>query len=65
MPQDVFQALDEIDYGFMRGRVEAEFASESGLATASPRVTKLITSARIQPHPDVEALYLPQKSCRG
>jgi hypothetical protein len=26
MPSDVFQALDEIDYGFMRDRVEAEFA---------------------------------------
>jgi DNA polymerase epsilon subunit 3 len=31
MPNDVFQALDEIDYGFMRDRVEAEFASEFSL----------------------------------
>ena len=27
MPADVFRALDETEYGFMRERVEAEFAS--------------------------------------
>lgn len=27
MPADVFRALDDIEYGFMRERVEAEFAS--------------------------------------
>ena len=27
MPADVFKALDEIEYGFMRERLEAEFAS--------------------------------------
>ncbi|AEO54129.1 hypothetical protein MYCTH_36377, partial [Thermothelomyces thermophilus ATCC 42464] len=27
MPADVFSALDEIEYGFMRERLEAEFAS--------------------------------------
>jgi len=27
MPADVFAALDEIEYGFMRERLEAEFAS--------------------------------------
>lgn len=27
MPADVFRALDEIELGFMRERVEAEFAS--------------------------------------
>ncbi|KAB5580650.1 histone-fold-containing protein [Coniochaeta sp. 2T2.1] len=29
MPADVFRALDDIEYGFMRERLEAEFASES------------------------------------
>ena len=29
MPPDVFRALDEIEFGFMRERVEAEFASTS------------------------------------
>lgn len=29
MPADVFRALDEIELGFMRERVEAEFASPS------------------------------------
>lgn len=28
MPADVFAALDEIEYGFMRERLEAEFASQ-------------------------------------
>lgn len=28
MPADVFNALDEIEYGFMRDRLEAEFASQ-------------------------------------
>ncbi len=32
MPPDVFKALDEIEYGFIRERVEAEFASEFPLA---------------------------------
>lgn len=27
MPADVFRALDDIEFGFMRERVEAEFAS--------------------------------------
>jgi hypothetical protein len=27
MPADVFKALDEIEFGFMRERLEAEFAS--------------------------------------
>lgn len=27
MPNDVFKALDELEFGFMRERVEAEFAS--------------------------------------
>lgn len=27
MPADVFRALDDIEYGFMRERVEAEFSS--------------------------------------
>lgn len=27
MPSDVFRALDDIEFGFMRDRVEAEFAS--------------------------------------
>lgn len=27
MPADVFRALDDIEYGFMRDRLEAEFAS--------------------------------------
>jgi hypothetical protein len=27
MPADVFKALDDIEYGFMRQRLEAEFAS--------------------------------------
>lgn len=31
MPADVFRALDEIELGFMRERVEAEFASPSPL----------------------------------
>lgn len=26
-PQDVFNAIDEIEYGFMREKLEAEFAS--------------------------------------
>lgn len=29
MPADVFRALDEVELGFMRERVEAEFASSS------------------------------------
>ena len=28
MPADVFKALDDIEYGFMREKLEAEFASE-------------------------------------
>lgn len=28
MPADVFKALDDIEYGFMRDKLEAEFASE-------------------------------------
>ncbi len=27
MPQDVFEALEEIEFGFMRPQLEAEFAS--------------------------------------
>jgi hypothetical protein len=29
MPADVFRALDDVEYGFMRERLEAEFASQS------------------------------------
>jgi hypothetical protein len=29
MPADVFQALEDIEYGFMREKLEAEFQSES------------------------------------
>jgi len=29
MPADVFRALDDIEYGFMREKLEAEFASTS------------------------------------
>lgn len=29
MPADVFRALDDIEYGFMREKLEAEFASQS------------------------------------
>jgi hypothetical protein len=28
MPADVFKALDDIEYGFMREKLEAEFASK-------------------------------------
>lgn len=36
MPADVFRALDDIEYGFMRERVEAEFASTSRPAFHPP-----------------------------
>lgn len=32
MPADVFKALDETEFGFMRERLEAEFASMFTLA---------------------------------
>jgi hypothetical protein len=35
MPADVFKALDEIEYGFMRERLEAEFASSCPPITSS------------------------------
>lgn len=28
MPADVFRALDDVEYGFMREKLEAEFASQ-------------------------------------
>lgn len=36
MPADVFKALDEIEYGFMREKLEAEFASENTPPPHSP-----------------------------
>lgn len=36
MPADVFRALDDIEYGFMRERVEAEFASAPLLSPHQP-----------------------------
>lgn len=37
MPADVFKALDEIEFGFMRERLEAEFASTHP-STTLPRL---------------------------
>lgn len=39
MPADVFRALDDIEYGFMRERVEAEFASAFPPTQPSPPVS--------------------------
>ena len=38
MPADVFRALDDIEFGFMRERVEAEFASAPYHSPTSPAV---------------------------
>lgn len=39
MPADVFAALDEIDMGFMKEQLEAEFSSTS---PALPRATEVV-----------------------
>lgn len=41
MPKDVFRALDEIELGFMRERVEAEFASPSIFCPSPPPLPQM------------------------
>lgn len=41
MPADVFRALDDIEFGFMRERVEAEFASAQQPPTRSYNIITL------------------------
>lgn len=65
MPADVFKALDEIEYGFMREKLEAEFASASPVPlphAAYPPTCHMLTSHvtnRIQPSPILQTLCLP------
>lgn len=47
MPADVFKALDEIEYGFMREKLEAEFASSFSLLP-SPTAPFLLLEPNIQ-----------------
>lgn len=74
-PADVFKALDDVEFSFLKGPLEAEFASTSsavgtkfapaGQTTCSP-VAKLcpvwLTGRRVQPDPDGETHKLPPES---
>lgn len=59
MPADVFKALDDIEYGFMREKLEAEFASELPAHSTHPLSTPF--------QPPVKSLKLsaPQNSTKS
>ncbi|KAB5536489.1 hypothetical protein GE09DRAFT_1140066 [Coniochaeta sp. 2T2.1] len=53
MPSDVFRALDDIEYGFMRERLEAEFAIQSTKRSAYRRKVSAAKRAARQANGDV------------
>lgn len=53
MPADVFKALDEIEYGFMRDKLEAEFAS------TLPTSSHIIHPSNLIPHLPSLSLFTP------
>jgi len=70
MPQDVFGALDDIEFGFMRPQLEAEFASmfHDALCALQVKPWPMIyvhdanlcdVRCRVQPHADHQTIHLP------
>ena len=69
-PADVFAALDDIEFGFMKEQLEAEFASMSCLrftlyAVYTTYATGTVLMDRIQPNTDVETDRLPEAGGGG
>lgn len=72
-PGDVFKALDEIEFGFLKEPLEAEFAStyypfslNSEEGKRRSQKTKILmgysNTARIQRNPNRKAQHIPRKS---